>query len=71
FCGFRKAGNVTGPVSAVVHDPKQPKELYAAVGKQVFATTNGGAESDGSRTANPKQAGHRSDEAGQLVTTGR
>jgi len=28
------------------------------------------AESDGSRTANPKQAGHQSDEAGQLVTTG-
>lgn len=44
FCGFRKAGKLPGPVSAVAHDPKQPKELYASAGNQVFATANGGEE---------------------------
>lgn len=44
FCGFRKAGTLPGPVSAVTYDPTQPKELYAATGKQVFATANGGED---------------------------
>jgi len=44
FCGFRLAGSLPGPVFAVTYDPKQPKELYAAVGKDVFITANGGEE---------------------------
>jgi photosystem II stability/assembly factor-like uncharacterized protein len=44
FCGFRKAGSLPGPVSAVAYDPKQPKELYAAAGRQVFSTANGGED---------------------------
>lgn len=44
FCGFRVAGSLPGAVSAVTYDPKQPKELYAAVGKDVFSTANGGEE---------------------------
>lgn len=44
FCGFRKAGNLPEPVAAVVYDPKQPKELYAAADKQVFASADGGVE---------------------------
>jgi photosystem II stability/assembly factor-like uncharacterized protein len=42
FCGFRAAGDLPGSVSAITYDPKQPKELYAAVGRQVFSTTDGG-----------------------------
>lgn len=42
FCGFRPAGTLPGSVSAVSYDPKQPTELYAAVGSQVFRTANGG-----------------------------
>jgi photosystem II stability/assembly factor-like uncharacterized protein len=42
FCGFRPAGTLPGKVSAVSYDPKQPTELYAAVGGQVFRTVNGG-----------------------------
>ena len=44
FCGFRLAGSLPGPVSAVAYDPKQPKELYAAVGRDVFSTANGGED---------------------------
>ena len=44
FCGFRLAGTLAGPVSAVAYDPKQPKELYVAVGKEVFSTANGGED---------------------------
>jgi photosystem II stability/assembly factor-like uncharacterized protein len=44
FCGFRLAGSLPGPVSAVTFDPRQPKELYAAVGKDVFSTANGGED---------------------------
>lgn len=44
FCGFRLAGNLSGDISAVTYDPKQPKQLYAAAGKQVFSTANGGEE---------------------------
>jgi hypothetical protein len=42
FCGFRPAGTLPASASAVIHDPKQPTELYAAVGSQVFSTANGG-----------------------------
>ncbi|NJO23879.1 MAG: hypothetical protein HC868_14320, partial [Sphingomonadales bacterium] len=44
FCGFRIAGSLPGAVSAVTYDSKQPKELYAAVGKDVFSTANGGED---------------------------
>jgi photosystem II stability/assembly factor-like uncharacterized protein len=44
FCGFRKAGALPGPVSAVAYDPRQPKELFAAAGRQVFSTTDGGED---------------------------
>ncbi|HJU19243.1 MAG TPA: YCF48-related protein [Stellaceae bacterium] len=44
FCGFRNAGNLPGPVGAVAYDPKQPKELYAAVGERVFNSANGGQQ---------------------------
>jgi photosystem II stability/assembly factor-like uncharacterized protein len=44
FCGFRKAGNLPEAVAAVVHDPRQPKELFAVAGKQVFATADGGEQ---------------------------
>ena len=44
FCGWRIAGNLPAMVSAVAYDPKQPKELYAAAGRQVFTTGNGGEE---------------------------
>jgi photosystem II stability/assembly factor-like uncharacterized protein len=44
FCGWRTAGNLTGPVSAVAYDPKQPMELFASVGQQLFRTENGGEE---------------------------
>ena len=44
FCGWRPAGSLPGPVSAVAYDPRQPMELYAAAGQQVFSTENGGEE---------------------------
>jgi photosystem II stability/assembly factor-like uncharacterized protein len=44
FCGFRLAGSLPGPVSSVTFDPRHPKELYAAVGKDLFSTANGGEE---------------------------
>jgi photosystem II stability/assembly factor-like uncharacterized protein len=44
FCGFRLAGSLPGPVSTVTYDPNQPKELYAAIGKDVFSTANGGED---------------------------
>lgn len=44
FCGWRTAGNSPDMVSAVAHDPKEPKQLYAAAGRQVFSTANGGEE---------------------------
>jgi photosystem II stability/assembly factor-like uncharacterized protein len=44
FCGFRLAGSLPGPVSAVAYDPKQPKALYSTVGKDVFSTANGGED---------------------------
>jgi photosystem II stability/assembly factor-like uncharacterized protein len=44
FCGWRPAGSLPGPVSAVAYDPEQPMELYAAAGQQVFSTANGGEE---------------------------
>lgn len=44
FCGFRPAGSLPSSVSAIAHDPKQPRVLYAAVGRQVFSTANGGEE---------------------------
>ena len=44
FCGWRIAGTLPGNVSAVAYDPKQPMQLYAAVGRQVFSTANGGEE---------------------------
>lgn len=42
FCGFRPAGTLPGSASAISYNPKQPTELYAAVGSQVFRTANGG-----------------------------
>lgn len=42
FCGFRPAGGLSGSVSTVVYDQKQPSNLYAAVGREVFRTANGG-----------------------------
>lgn len=44
FCGWRPAGSLPGPVSAVAYDPRQPMELYAAAGQQVYSTENGGEE---------------------------
>jgi photosystem II stability/assembly factor-like uncharacterized protein len=44
FCGFRAAGSLPGPISAVTYDSKQPKELYASVDRQVFSTANGGED---------------------------
>ena len=42
FCGFRMAGESPGSISAVIYDPQQPMQLYAAAGRQVFGTGNGG-----------------------------
>jgi len=44
FCGWRPAGSLPGPVSAVAYDPKQPMRTYAAAGRRVFSTANGGEE---------------------------
>jgi len=44
FCGWRPAGSLPGPVSAVAYDPKQPMTLYAAAGREVFSTEDGGEE---------------------------
>lgn len=44
FCGFRMAGSLPGPVTAITYDPNKPKELYATTGQQVFHTANGGEE---------------------------
>lgn len=44
FCGFRPAGKLEGPVSAIAFDPKQPMKLSAAAGQEVFLTTNGGED---------------------------
>ena len=44
FCGWRPAGSLPGPVAAVTYDPNRPKELYAAVGEQLYRTVNGGEE---------------------------
>jgi hypothetical protein len=44
FCGFRLAGSLPGPVSAVTYDLKEPKKLFAAVGKDIFSTANGGED---------------------------
>ncbi|MEQ9641407.1 MAG: YCF48-related protein [Alphaproteobacteria bacterium] len=44
FCGFRMAGEPLGSISAVIYDPQEPMQLYAAAGQQVFGTGNGGEE---------------------------
>lgn len=44
FCGWRRAGQLTGKVSAVAYDPRQPQQIYAAQGKTLFLSKNGGEQ---------------------------
>ncbi|MDE2289936.1 MAG: hypothetical protein KGK15_16870 [Burkholderiales bacterium] len=44
FCGWRRAGTLTGEVTAIAYDPRQPKDVYAATGKTLLLSTNGGEQ---------------------------
>lgn len=44
FCGWHKAGELTGKVNAVAYDPDEPKRVYAATAKGMFVTEDGGEQ---------------------------
>lgn len=44
FCGWQNAGNLTGKVSAITYDPRQPRQIYAAVGENLLLSKNGGQQ---------------------------
>lgn len=51
FCGWQAAGALKGKVRAVAYDPQQPRRVYAATGKGLFVSTDGGEQ--WTRTAAP------------------
>ncbi len=51
FCGWQAAGALNGKVRAVAYDPQQPRRVYAATGKGLFVSTDGGEQ--WTRTAAP------------------
>ncbi|NMG45430.1 hypothetical protein GPA22_17080 [Aromatoleum toluvorans] len=44
FCGWRDAGELARPVTAVAYDPRQPRTVYAATGDGVFRSADGGEQ---------------------------
>lgn len=44
FCGWRDAGELGRPVTAVAYDPRQPRTVYAATGDGVFRSADGGEQ---------------------------
>jgi hypothetical protein len=44
FCGWHKAGELTGKVDAVAYDPDEPKSVYAAAAKGMFVSNDGGEQ---------------------------
>jgi len=44
FCGWRDAGGLSGKVSAVSYDPRQPQHVYAATSDGLFLSLNGGEQ---------------------------
>ncbi|EKS9800607.1 MULTISPECIES: sialidase family protein [Burkholderia] len=44
FCGWRKAGGLTGKVDAVTYDPREPQQIYAALGKELLLSRDGGEQ---------------------------
>lgn len=44
FCGWRNAGGLTGKINAVAYDPRQPQQVYAAMGNELLLSRNGGEQ---------------------------
>lgn len=44
FCGWRDAGGLSGKVSAVSYNPKEPQHVYAATSDGLFISVNGGEQ---------------------------
>ncbi len=44
FCGWRQAGALSGEMTAIAYDPKQPQKVYAATGKTLLLSRNGGEQ---------------------------
>ncbi len=44
FCGWRNAGGLDGKMNAVAYDPRQPQQIYAATGKEILLSSNGGEQ---------------------------
>ncbi len=44
FCGWRDAGELARPVTAVAYDPREPRTVYAATGDGVFRSADGGEQ---------------------------
>lgn len=44
FCGWHRAGELTGKVNAVTYDPDEPKRAYAVTTKGIFVTEDGGEQ---------------------------
>jgi photosystem II stability/assembly factor-like uncharacterized protein len=44
FCGWHKAGDLAGKIETVTYDPDEPQRVYAATGKGLFVSTDGGEE---------------------------
>ena len=44
FCGWRDAGGLSGKVSAVSYDPREPQRVYAATSAGLFLSVNGGEQ---------------------------
>lgn len=44
FCGWQSAGALKEVVHAVAYDPQQPRRVYAATGKGLFVSTDGGEQ---------------------------
>lgn len=44
FCGWRDAGAIGRPITAVAYDPREPRRAYAATGDDLLVSVDGGEQ---------------------------
>ena len=44
FCGWHKAGELAGKITAVAYDPDQPQRVYVSTAKGLFVSADGGEQ---------------------------